>query len=197
MVIARSVSKVADLDFQGKHSKETFQFQIHQHWVRLVWPFCKFLLWNIIILGLGYSVFFMEPIGSDVARRLVLQFLILFFVLAYFELLKRLYRYLLYIVIVTDKKIHRIKKTLITTDDHISFDLMMVQDIQKTQRGIWQNMLGYGTITLEAQETIMRLHFVPNVVEKYEKIMHVRERGRVQNIAERNAKKKKDAASLL
>ena len=130
------------------------------------------------------------------ARRLVLQFLTLFFVLAYFEILKRFYRYLLYIVIVTDKKIHRIKKTLITTDDHISFDLMMVQDIHKSQTGIWQNLLGYGTIVLEAQETIMRLHFVPNVVEKYEKIMHVRERGRMQNLMSDSSKKKKPLSSL-
>jgi len=196
MVIARSTPEAADLDFQGKHSKEVFQFQIHQHWVRLLWPFCKFFLWNIIIFGTGYAIFFIEPVGEGLTRRVILQFLTLFFVLAYFELLKRFYRYLLYVVIVTDKKIHRIKKTLITTDDHISFDLMMVQDIHKTQRGLWQNILGYGTITLEAQETIMRLHFVPNVVEKYEKIMHVRERGRIRKLTSEFSRKNKPLSSL-
>ena len=182
MVIARSVAEMADLDFQGKHSGEIFHFQIHQHWVRLVWPLCKFLLWNMIIFGTGYAVFFMEPIVDPFTRRVVLQFLILLFFVAYFEILKRLYRYLLYVVIVTDKKIHRIKKTLIMTDDHISFELSMAQDIHKTQSGIWQNILGYGTITLEAQETIMQLPFVPNVVEKYERIMHIRELCRIQSL---------------
>lgn len=180
MVIARECSAMSDLDFQGKHAGETFQFQFHQHWIRMLWPIAKLLLWNALLFGIGYSIFFMTFIDDDLTRRTALVLLTVFFVLAHFEFLVRLFRYLLYVVVVTDKKIHRIKKTLITTDDHVSLDLWMTQDIHKCQNGVIQNMFQFGSIILEVQETVMRLHFVPGVVKKYEHIMHLREQARAQ-----------------
>ena len=180
MVIARDSSRLSDLDFQGKDAGETFQFQFHQHWIRMLWPVAKLLLWNTVIFGIGYSIFFMTFIEDDLTRRLALSLLTLFFVLVYFEFLVRFYRYLLYVVVVTDKKVHRIKKTLITLDDHLSVDLWMMQDIEKCQNGIMQNLLRFGTIILEVQETVMRLHFVPNIASKYEQIMYLREQARAK-----------------
>ena len=146
----------------------------------MLWPVVKLLLWNSVIFGIGYSIFFMTFIQDDITRRVALSLLTLFFVLAQFEFLIRFYRYLLYVVVVTDKKIHRIKKTLITTDDHISVDIWMSQDIHKCQNGIIQNILRFGTIILEVQETVMRIHFVPRIVKKYEQIMHLREQARAR-----------------
>ena len=146
----------------------------------MLWPFLKMLLWNTIIFGIGYSVFFMTDITDAQTIHTTLFFLTVFFVLAQFEFLTRFYRFLLYIIIVTDKKIHRIKKSLILTDDHISMDLWMVQDLRKCQNGILQNVLGYGSIILEAQDTILRMHFTPRIVKKYEKLMHLREQARTQ-----------------
>ncbi|PIR48842.1 hypothetical protein COU80_04100 [Candidatus Peregrinibacteria bacterium CG10_big_fil_rev_8_21_14_0_10_55_24] len=177
MVIARGVP-LKELDFQGKDPEEDFQFQFHQHWIRLLWPFIKLLGWNAIIVGIAYSVFMLAPASDDVTRRIVLAFLTTFFVLAHLEFLKRIYTYLLYVIVVTDKKIHRIKKTLVLTNDHLSIDLWMVQDIEKSQEGLLQNLLGFGSIILEAQETVMRLHFVPAVSKKYEQILKLRERAR-------------------
>ena len=144
----------------------------------MLWPVVKLTLWNLIIFGIGYSIFGMTHIVDDLTRHLALGFLTLFFILAHFEFLTRLYRYLLYIVVVTDKKIHRIKKTLITTDDHISVDIWMTQDIQKCQNGVIQNIFKFGSIILEVQETVMRIHFVPKIYKKYERIMHLREHAR-------------------
>jgi hypothetical protein len=180
MVIARSCCSKADLDFQGKHSGEHFQFQFHQHWIRLVWPAVKLLLWNFIILGLGYSVFVMTYISDAWTRRAILILLTLFFVMSQLEFLVKIYRYLLYIVVITDKKLHRIKKTLLMTDDHLSVDLWMAQDIHKCQSGILQNVLGYGSVIVEAQESITRLHFVPRVSKKYEKMLFLREQARAK-----------------
>jgi len=178
MVIARECSLLSDLDFQGKHAGETFQFQFHQHWIRMVWPVVKLLIWNALIFGIGYSIFYMTFIEDALTRRIALSMLTLFFVLAHFEFLVRFYRYLLYVVVITDKKVHRIKKTLITLDDHLSVDLWMMQDIEKCQKGIIQNILQFGTIILEVQDTVMRLHFVPRIGQKYEKIMYLREHAR-------------------
>lgn len=146
----------------------------------MLWPVAKLVLWNTVVFGIGYSIFFMTFIEDDLTRRLALSLLTLFFVLVYFEFLVRFYRYLLYVVVVTDKKVHRIKKTIITLDDHLSVDLWMMQDIEKSQNGIMQNLLRFGTIILEVQETVMRLHFVPNIASKYEQIMYLREQARAK-----------------
>jgi hypothetical protein len=169
---------LADLDFQGKHGAEKFAFYFHQHWIRLLWPLVKMIAWNILIIGGGYATFTMAEVADDFTRRLLLNFLTVFFVIAHFELLVRLYRYFLYVVVVTDKKIHRIKKTLIMFDDHQSIDLWMLQDINKCQHGIVQNLFGFGSIILEVQETILRLHFVPHIEHHYHKFMGLREQAR-------------------
>lgn len=54
----------------------------------------------------------------------------------------------------------------------------MLQDINKCQHGIIQNLFGFGSLILEAQDTTLRLHFVPNVNKKYVHLMHLRERAR-------------------
>ncbi len=178
MVIARECSNRADLNFQGKHIGETFQFQFHQHWIRLLGPLLRLLTSTVIVFAIGYSVFGFAPVEDDLTRHLVLSFLTALFIASQFDFLFRLYRYLLYVVVVTDKKVHRIKKTLITTDDHISVDLWMTQDIQKCQNGILPNILGFGSIIMEVQETILRFHYVPRILKKYEKLISIREEAR-------------------
>ncbi len=168
----------ADINFQGKHADEELQLYIHQHWIRLVWPVIKLVGWNLMVFILGYIMFGVVLVEDPYTRRWLLTIFTAFFLLANFEFLVRFYRYLLYVIVVTDKKIHRIKKSLFVLDDHQSVDIWMLQDIFKCQHGIVQNILRFGTLILEAQETIIRVHFAPNVSEKYEKLMHLREHAR-------------------
>jgi len=106
--------------------------------------------------------------------------LALLFFLSHADFLVRFYRYFLYIIVVTDNKVHRIKKTLLTIDDHQSVDIWMLQDIYKCQHGIIQNMLHYGSLILEAQDTVLRIHFVPQVAKRYEQLIRLRELARVR-----------------
>ena len=168
----------ADGIFQGKDANEEFHFSFHQHWIRMLWPICKLLISSALIIGIGYLVLVQIGVESPSLRRGLLVALALLFTISQAEFLSRFYRYFLYVIIVTDKRIHRIKKTLLTVDDHQSMDLWMLQDIYKCQHGILQNMLGYGSLILEAQETMLRLHFVPNVSKKYGQLMRLRERAR-------------------
>ncbi|MEN9560804.1 MAG: hypothetical protein RIQ56_77, partial [Candidatus Parcubacteria bacterium] len=94
------------------------------------------------------------------------------------EFIGRFYRYFLYVCVVTDRKVHRIKKTLLAIDDHQSIDLWVLQDINKHQRGIVQNLFGFGTLILEANDTQMRVHFTPDIGKRYEDLLHLRERAR-------------------
>ncbi|MDD5041269.1 MAG: hypothetical protein PHX87_03280 [Candidatus Peribacteraceae bacterium] len=178
--------------FQAKDQAEAFQFYYHQHWIRLVWPLCRLLFWNILIAGTGIIMLTGTMFAEPLSRRTILAILTAFFLLAHFEFLARLYHYLLYVIVVTDRKIHRIKKTLLTMDDHESTDLWVLQDIHKRQHGLIQNLFGYGTMILQAQETEVRIHFTPNINKRYAALTALRERARAyarpREDATRNAK---------
>lgn len=131
-------------------------------------------------------------------RRLFLITMSLLLFVSHAEFLMCFYRYFLYIIIITDKKVHRIKKTLLAIDDHQSVDLWMLQDIYKCQHGIIQNFLRYGSLILEAQDTVVRIHFVPNIAKRYGHLIQMRETARmnVANAARDNANKYIDRIPL-
>lgn len=164
--------------FQGKDQDEEFQFYFHQHWIRLLWPVTRLVIVNLLMVGIGVVLLFSTQFADPISRRTILTLLTAFALFLHFEFLTRLYCYLLYIIVVTDKRVHRIKKTLITTDDHESTDLWVLQDIHKRQRGLIQNLFGYGSLILQAQETEVRIHFTPEINKRYEALTRLRERAR-------------------
>ncbi len=168
----------ADMHFQGKHSGETFQFRFYHHWVRLLWPAGKAAIKTAILVGVAWVTFLAVGPEDVISRRVLLELYVILFLLFQFEFLVRLFRYFLRVTVITDRKVHRIEKTLLMVDDHQSVDLWMIQDIDRCQHNIVENVLCYGKITLEAQETILKLHYVPEITEIYEKIMHLREQAR-------------------
>lgn len=167
------------IDFPGKDKGEEFQFYFRQHWIRLWWPFCRMIAWTIVIVGGAWmaSATFGDT-TSDMMRHAVLLILGLLFVFVQFSFLATFYKYFLYLIIVTDKKVHRIKKTLLLTDDHQSIDLWTLEDITKNQHGIVQNMLGFGTLVLVMPQDALRVHFTPFISTKHEVIMRLRENAR-------------------
>lgn len=169
-----------DIDFPGRHKGEELQFYFRQHWIRLWWPARRLLIWTIVF---GIGVFgTARAFGStDLVslRRITLVALSIFFLLTQLSFLIQFYKYFLYVIIVTDKKIHRIKKTMLTVDDHQSIDLWTLEDISKNQHGIIQNMLGFGTLVLVMQtQDALRIHFTPYINEKHSVIMRLREQAR-------------------
>lgn len=164
--------------FQAKDQDEIFHFYYHQHWIRLLWPFTQLLIANVLIIGFALVMLTGSMFAEPLSRHSILTILIAFFLFSHFAFLIRFYHYLLYVIVVTDRRIHRIKKTLITLDDHESTDLWVLQDIHKRQHGIIQNVFGYGSLILQAQETEVRIHFTPAINRRYEALTHLRERAR-------------------
>ncbi|TSC80519.1 MAG: Uncharacterized protein G01um101425_173 [Candidatus Peregrinibacteria bacterium Gr01-1014_25] len=161
--------------FQGMSRAEHIEFYFRQHWIRLLWPFSRLCLACTVIAGGAWFVTAGIPDAS--MRRLGILALLLIFLALQASFLVRFYRHFLYVIIVTDRKIHRIKKTFLAIDDHQSIDLWSLQDINKSQRGIIQNLFGFGTLTLEAQESILKIHFVPKITKHYESILRLQGRG--------------------
>lgn len=163
------------LSFQGKDPQEQFRFYFRQHWIRLLWPFTRTVLLSVLIGAAGWTALGQQA-GADATTRHILTTLIFaLFCAVQFQFLMRFYRYFLYVVIVSDRSVHRIKKTLLTMDDHENIDLAVLQDIHKSQHGVIQNMLGFGTLYLEAQDTHLRIHFTPHISARYHELMQLRQ----------------------
>jgi hypothetical protein len=159
-------------------TQEQFQFYFRQHWIRLVRPMFRMLIASVIA---GLIAHFGLPAvygPDDEGKHLILTFIFVFFVIVQADFLIRFYRYFLNVVVVTDKRVHRTKKYLMSLDNHESVDWQSIQEIHKVQRGVVQNMFGFGTLVLEAQETEIRLHFVPKINRIYERITRLREQAR-------------------
>jgi hypothetical protein len=160
------------ITFQGKDPQEQFQFYFRQHWIRLLKPFLIALLETSVLVGLGIVFFWTEP-TSQLVRGICMVALLLFFLAVQWRFLQRFYAYFLSMIIVTNQKIHRIKKTLFSVDDHQMISLWALQEIKKSQRGPIQNLLGFGTIIMEAQDTQLRIHFVPRITHHYQEILEL------------------------
>lgn len=168
----------ADVMFQGKDLEERFAFYFRQHWIRLVWPLLQMIFWSTVIIVPGYLIFYTLEVPDITTRHGILLALFLIFASIHIRFLVRIYTYFLYVIVMTDRKVHRVKKTLFSIDDHQSIDIWTFQDVQKQQHGFLQNILGYGSLILEAQDSELRLHFVPRITLIHHKLSEIRERAR-------------------
>ena len=166
--------------FQGKDEKEIFQFYFRQHWIRLLGPFSRMILWSAAIIAVGFFMIGTLKVTDDFLRHGMLLALCFLFALIQLSFLMRFYVHFLYVIIITDCKIHRIKKNLFSIDDHQAIDIWTLQDIHRCQHGIIQNIFSYGSLILESQETTLKIHFVPQIARKHEQILHLRETARAQ-----------------
>jgi membrane protein YdbS with pleckstrin-like domain len=174
-----------EISFQGQDPHEHFQFYFRQHWMRMLWPAFRALLGTLGIVAIALALAW-SGVSTTSGRMVTIVLMMFFLVIVQLQFLERFYRYFLFMVIITDQKIHRIKKTLFSRDDHQMISLWALQELQKSQRGPIQNLLGFGTIVLEAQDTQIRLHFVPDITKHYGVLLKLL--GRVQ--AEANAQGK-------
>ncbi len=166
------------IHFQGRDEREQFQFYFHQHWIRLVKPFLTTAFWSAVVIAAGYTLFFNFEVTNPQNRHGMLIALFCIFAVVHLSFMMRFYTYFLYVIVVTDRRVHRIKKTLLSIDDHQTIDIWTFQDIHKWQHGPIQNLLGFGTLVLESNDTELRLHFVPRIARIHERISHIREQAR-------------------
>jgi hypothetical protein len=157
-------------DFQGSDPREMLQFFFRQHWIRLLWPAARTLFWSALIIGAGAVAY-----GVGGAWHPILAALALLFVFCHLQLLARVYRHFLTIIIVTDRKFHHVKRNLLSLNDHHTVDIAMLQDVVRRQSGIVQSVMGYGTVILDVNGKPMRIHFVPHLSDTHEGIMKLRQ----------------------
>lgn len=164
--------------FPGKDYDELFVLFFRQHWVRIFPRFLRIVMQTLVILTAAWMSFVELNFDGDRTNHVIAVLLLFAFLLTQFEFLLLFYQYFLRVTIFSDKKVHRIKKTLVLIDDHRSIDLAMLQNISKSQHGIIQAIFGYGSLILDAQDSQLRLHFVPHVQRKADTLLELRERAR-------------------
>lgn len=153
------------------------QFYFRQHWIRLMHPLLRMFLWLFALFIAFLLTLQIDSPEQEAIRRTTIILLSFFLLFSQFEFLNAFYRHFLYMIVVTNRKLHRIKKTLFTIDEHQSVELSTLQDVHKAQHGIVQNLLGFGSLTIEAQETVLCIHFVPRIEQKYNQLLHLRGAG--------------------
>lgn len=173
MVKQRRTPTAAE-SFPGQNPGETLQFYYRQHWIRLMRTF------HLIIVGTALyalALWLLVGMPDDDTRRLLLTFSSFAHLFLQLLILARFYRYFLYVIVVTDQKIYRIKKTLVAVDDRQTIDLWSLSDVTMHQHGLFQNIFGFGTLVLHGNEEL-RIHFTPRIRDQLHKISVLRAQAR-------------------
>lgn len=149
---------------------ETYQFHFRQHWMRMQHSIQGLVAGTLLY---GVALWFLADVRDADTRHALLLAASVAYVLLHLSLLARLYAYILYIIVVTDAKVYRIKQTLLAVDERQTIDLWSLSDVTKRQHGIIQNLLGFGTMLLHGNEEI-RVHFMPRIHDYVSRISGLR-----------------------
>lgn len=171
MVTNTSPSAVS---FPGMSHGEHFRFYYRQHWMRLA------RMGQAFVAGIavyGVALWLASSMEDDDTRRLLVALASAAFLLLQLGILARLYRYFLYVIVVTDAKVYRIKKTLVAVDDRQTIDLWSLSDVTVQQHGLVQNIFGFGTLVLHGNEEL-KIHFTPKIREKLHSLSVLRSQAR-------------------
>ncbi len=160
--------------FPGMVGTETFQFYYRQHWMRLRRALQGFILGIVLYAG---ALWLLADTPNDDTRHMLLTIVAGSFLLLQLSLLARFYAYFLYMIVVTDTKVYRIKQTLLMTNDRQTIDLWSLSDVTMHQHGLFQNLFGFGTLVLIGNETL-KIHFTPRIREKVHRITALRVQAR-------------------
>jgi hypothetical protein len=166
------------ISFPGMGPGERFHFYYRQHWMRLARMF------QAVVAGTaayGACLWLASGMPDGDTRRLLVAFASATFLFLQLGILARFYRYFLYVIVVTDSKVYRIKKTLVAVDDRQTIDLWNLSDVTMNQHGIFQNVFGFGTLILHGNEQL-KIHFTPRIREKLHVISMLRAQARATAI---------------
>ncbi len=129
---------------------------VQEHWVKYVNPF----LIISILLALSMLLFYLAGESAyheeNVSTSLFFAGL-LFLLFAHHAFFHRILSEKLDQVIITSKRIIQLKTRLFLEDDIIEIPLDKVRAVRADKRGVLQNLLRYGSISLDANEAITRI----------------------------------------
>lgn len=153
-----------DLHFKGQYSGEVTVAFFRAHWIELLPHVVMHLVIfaAMIVLAIIFPtdlfLFFKTSLGQIVVLLGVL--LMTYFIHNFFN---KLVNHFLSTVILTNLRVVENHKTIFIKDQQVSLDLKVVQDVQKEQNGILENLLNFGELILMMSSSdIHIIQHVPN-----------------------------------
>lgn len=152
--------------FKGQHENEELICFFRRHWVTVL-PRIGFLCLFVLIetaFILGFPLI-KTLIKGNTAISLLYIGIIIAATIYLHKIFLEFFRHFMSTVIFTNTRIIEIRKSIFLHDSSEILDLVKVQDVRKSQEGIFRNLLRYGdmTITLSSSEASKLVKYVPNV----------------------------------
>jgi len=180
-----------DKHFKGQQSTEELICFFRRHWVTVL---SDVGLWTLLTFA---EIVFISNFGrfAGVVRGNVpigiLYFGVLVLMTVYLhKIFLRFFAYFLNIVVFTDSRVIVHNKTLFMKDSHEVLDVTKIQDVKKTQDGIFGNFLQYGelVITLASDKAVRPIPYVPNVNFHFRCLSRIKRdadlRGQIEHLRE-------------
>ncbi|MBU0981943.1 hypothetical protein KKC94_04600 [Patescibacteria group bacterium] len=170
------------VSFKGQLSDEEVICTFRKHWIsvlpRLSALFVLVVVTAIVIFFLGDLARFAK---EEIAVRIGVIFGFVLLVGLVHNHFMGIFHYYLRTVQITSLRVVDVDRSIYFRDSKDSIDLAKIQDIQKHQNGILENILDFGSfnITLSGTHTSMNIKLVPHP-EHYYKIIHRAKRDYIQ-----------------
>lgn len=161
-------------NFKGQQKNEIVLCFTRKHWIVLLPHFIGFAIFVLAVAG--FLILISEDAVSSVMEPFTyraLAFIALvgltFYLHRFFTIL---FNYYLQVFIVTNFRIIQLDYTLYFTHNRDSIDIREIQDIVNNQKGIFQTLLNYGsvTITLSSAHATKVVSYLPNPEYFFRKI---------------------------
>lgn len=163
-----------DQNFKGQLDGEHVACVFRRHWISifntllsipglLILLFLIFINLPVFLAGLGHLNLLLAFAFTLIHVLIHRQFLTIF-------------RYFLETVIVTDRRVVVVDKSVFFKDSKNSVDLATVQDIQKKQDGFFESFFNYGSLifVLSGSSETTVIDLVPRPEYQYKKIMQMK-----------------------
>ncbi len=161
--------------FKGQLEDELVICTFRKHWVSIL-PTLVSMPGLLIVL---FVLFINLPRLVDQGHWMA--YLMVFALAALHAVIHRqfltIFYYYLHTVIVTDRRVVLIDKSVFFKDSKTSLDLVNVQDIQKHQEGFYQNFFNFGSLSfmLSGSGSPSVIDLVPRPEYQYKKIHQVKD----------------------
>ncbi len=137
-------------------------------------PLFKAFFWSALLFLSSILSYAGLPL-DDTVRHMVLIPLTLIFLLFQMQLMRKWYEYFLHVVIVTDTKIHRMKKRFLLSENERSVDISSIRDVRREQQGAVQPLMNFGTLELDTAQGEILLHFTPRLRDIHDALIAQRD----------------------
>ena len=153
-----------DLHFKGQYTDETMVAFFRSHWITML-PHIIMHFFLVVVVAVMLASFpdVIFPFFKTAIGNFILPIIILLYTYTVHRFFIVLVNHFLNMTIITNLRVVELQKAVFIKDLQISLDMGVIQDIKKEQKGIWENILHFGSlIIMMSSSDVHVIRFVPN-----------------------------------